>query len=383
MANAFSKKDFQETFDRAYQEKAPNFNEHLNIAVVGKVSTGKSSLLNAILERTRNNPLAEVGPTSGVTTSIIAYKLDENVLIIDCPGLDDIQKQNSTETKEFLDSIDLGIFIVTGSADASQKANFDELQSKCKKTFVVLNKIDEWDDLVDSARNDVVDQWKRTLGARKIYETCTKGFDPKMRKDADMDIRGVDDLRGEIFSFLKKEKKDILLAKHLKNKRPYAISIIVGAVIATAAEAFIPGSTAYITATQVVAIGSLAYLYTGEVLSKGSILGLMPEFIGQSLGTNAFLFLKSFAPPTGVLDVIAAAVAAVITFAMLAAVMWVFENGHSLKDKPELKEAFQKFMKIGDALKDALNSMSISDLTDKKSIAKIIQHFVESALAKP
>lgn len=36
-------------------------NQTLKIAVIGKVSAGKSSLLNAFFNRTRENPLAHVG----------------------------------------------------------------------------------------------------------------------------------------------------------------------------------------------------------------------------------------------------------------------------------------------------------------------------------
>lgn len=343
--------------------------------MVGKVSAGKSSLLNAILGRTREDPIAKVGAHSGVTTKVTAYKLDAQVLIVDCPGLDDVREENSAETKEFLESIDLGIFVVTGSADASQKSNFDDLKKSSKYAIVVLNKIDEWDDLEESAYESVIMQWKAALGIDKIFGTCTKGFDPKMRKSAPMDIRGVDELREEIFNFFNTMGKAILLARHLKGKENYALGIIGTAIAAVAGEAFIPGSAAYITATQVVAITSLNYLYKGEVLSKSSALALLPTFAGESLGTSAFLFAKSFLPPTLILDVAAAGIAVVITFAMLAAVKWMLENEHSLDEKEILKQVFNNFKKIGEELKKA----SINDLKDKKSIIQFVARLLAKA----
>ncbi|MCX7250969.1 MAG: 50S ribosome-binding GTPase [Burkholderiales bacterium] len=368
MSDNYSKEDFEKIFNEKYEEKVPDFENHINIALIGKVSAGKSSLLNAIFECTRDNPIAKVGANSGVTTKVTPYKLDEQVLIIDCPGLDDVRKENSKETETFLESIDLGIFVVTGSADASQKANFEDLKNSSKKPIVVLNKIDEWDDLEESAYNSVIEQWKSVLGIDKIFGTCTKGFDPKLRKGARMDIRGVEEVREEIFNFLKTEKKEILLAKHLKSKESYAIGIIGTAIVAVAGEAFIPGSAAYITATQVVAITSLNYLYKGEVLSKSSALSLLPTFAGQSLGTTAFLWAKSFLPPTFVLDIAAAGIAVAITFAMLASVKWMFENEHSLNDKELLKQAFNKFTKISEELKD----IKPEDLRDKKSVLMLL-----------
>lgn len=361
-------REFETLFDRAYEEQSPSFDDHVNVALVGKVSAGKSSLLNAILDRTREDPIAKVGANSGVTTKVTAYKLDTQVLIVDCPGLDDVREENSAETREFLDSIDLGIFVVTGSADASQKENFDDLKKNSKRTLVVLNKIDEWDDLEESAYDEVVNQWRAALAVDKVFGTCAKGYDPKMRKSAPMDIRGVEEVREEVFNFLNTEGKALLLARHLRSKEGYAIGIIGAAIVAVAGEAFIPGSAAYITATQVVAITSLNYLYRGEVLSKSSALALLPTFAGESLGTTAFLWAKSFLPPTLILDAAAAGIAMVITFAMLAAVKWMLENEHSLYEKDILKKTFANFKKIG----EELGGIKVEDLKNKKNLLALL-----------
>ncbi|MBI6652555.1 hypothetical protein, partial [Pseudomonas veronii] len=305
-----------------------------------------------------------------------AYKLDEQVLIIDCPGLDDVREENSEETVEFLKNIDLGLFVVTGSADASQAANFEDLKKSSSKVFVVLNKIDEWDDLQESAYEDVKEQWCKILGVDKVFGTCTKGFDPKMRESAPMDIRGVDELRTEIFVFLNTEGKALLLARHLRNKENYAVGIIGAAIVAVAGEAFIPGSAAYITATQVVAITSLNYLYKGEVLNKSSALALLPTFAGETLGMSAFLIAKSFLPPTLILDAAAAAIAVVITFAMLAAVKWMLENDHSLDEKDLLKKVFGDFKDIAGELK----ATKPSDLRNKANIIALISRLLKKSI---
>lgn len=370
-----AQEEFDDQFNKAYEEKAPDLDNHINCAMVGKVSTGKSSLINAIFERDRTDPIAEVGAHSGVTNKITHYKFGNEVLIIDCPGLDDVRAENSDETKNFLAHIDLGIFVVTGSADESQRANFEDLKRHVKNIIVVLNKVDEWDDLDESAYIAVADQWKSVLGTDKIFPTCTKGYDPKMRKDAPMDIRGVDELRQAIFNFLDLEKKSILFARHLKHKENYAISIISAALVSVAAEAFIPGSAAYITATQIVAITSLNYLYTGNAISKTSALLLLPTFVGENIGMNAFLWAKSLLPPTGIVDMAAALIAVVITFAMLAAVKWVLENGNNLDQSDKLKEGFLKFRSVGNAFKD----LSISDFKNKKAVYNLIRKLLSKA----
>lgn len=368
--------DFERVFNQAYQDSVPDFDGSVNIALVGKVSAGKSSLLNALFERDRDDPIAVVGSRSGVTTSIHPYQFEDKVLIIDCPGLSDVRRENSELTRKFLGSIDMGIFVVTGSADASQKESYDELKASCKNTIVVLNKIDEWDDLEDREMESVVDQWKDALQVNTVFRTCTKGFDPGLKKSALMDIRGVDDVLDTILDFLKREKKDLLLVRFLKSKEKYALSIIATAIVAVAGEAFIPGSAAYITATQVVAITSLNYLYTGEILSKGSALRLLPSFMGESLGTSAFLWAKSFLPPTLILDIAAAGIAVVITFAMLAAVRWMLVNGHSLDEREELKKAFKIFKLVGAELK----GMRIEDLKNRTAVLDLLGRLLKRAV---
>ncbi|MCT6976483.1 hypothetical protein M1734_23710, partial [Salmonella enterica subsp. enterica serovar Yoruba] len=90
--------------------------------------------------------------------------------------------------------------------------------------------------LQESAYEDVKEQWCKILGVDKVFGTCTKGFDPKMRESAPMDIRGVDELRTEIFVFLNTEGKALLLARHLRNKENYAVGIIGAAIVAVAGE---------------------------------------------------------------------------------------------------------------------------------------------------
>ena len=124
--SAFDGLDEKSFFDRVqakFVEQAPDLSQSLNIAIIGKVSSGKSSLINALLKLSRRKALeiAKVGAVSGVTKDLTILKLDEKVYLIDSPGLDDVRAENSEVTKNFLRHIDVGIFVVTGSSDASQK----------------------------------------------------------------------------------------------------------------------------------------------------------------------------------------------------------------------------------------------------------------------
>ena len=354
---------FNQQVDTAYAGQVPDFNKTLNIAVVGNVSSGKSSLINAILMRDRNNAVAEVGARSGVTTELNILRLnDERVRLIDSPGLGDIRKENSAITREFLKHIDIGILVVTGSADASQKQYFDELRTSCTRVFLVLNKCDQWDNYKSQALEDIKEQWKQCLGVDKIYAVCALGYDKQLPDDFPLDTRGVNELREDIEVFLDSEGKKLLLARHMSDKKSYAKGIIVGALAIVGFEALLPGKAAFITVTQVGAITSLHYLYTGKVLSKKAVWALLPVFAGQAAATTVFLFISSFLPPTGIVEVSAAITAISITSAMLAAVNFALAKGVELTSedsKDLLKDKFNEYFRI---VKAILKRIGLTDI---------------------
>jgi len=370
--------DFETAAQQKLDEIEASFNEKVTVAIIGKVSAGKSSLLNALFHKNKDDKLAEVGATSGVTTKVKRFKLGEKVEILDSPGLGDVIDENSAATRQVLLDIDIGILVVSDSADITQKKHYDDLKQHCKKVFVVLNKIDMYDKK-KSALKLVVDQWSEALGLspnEKIFQTCTDGYDPNYDADCELDIRGVDELRDSILDFLQKYGKDLILAREMDKKSILAKRVIYTALAAVAGEAFIPGSAVYISATQAAAIMSIHYIYTGEALSKKSALAALPLFASQSAGTNIFLWAKSILPPTGILDLAAAGIATVVTLAMLSTVNWVYENGYNLDDKTELKDRFNIIYKV---LKDIgpQEIFNIIKNRDVDAIKKLIEKFVK------
>jgi small GTP-binding protein len=373
-SNNSDEKEFWENVETQFEEKVQDFSKTLNIAIIGKVSSGKSSLINALLKLSRKKAIAQVGATAGVTTKLKIIRLDERVLLIDSPGLDDVRAENSQITREFLKHIDVGILVVTGAADASQKRYLDDLRSHCESSvFVALNKIDEWDDLEPSALEDIVNQWKQVLQAEKIYPVCSKGYDPKTKSGTPLDIRGVYWLREDIENFLGSKGKDLLLARHMGEKKSYAIGIISIALAAVTVQAFIPGSAAYIAATQASAIVALTYLYTGEILSSKASFALLPAFASEAVGTTLFLWVKSFLPPTGIVDVAAAVIAVSITLAILATINSILASGAKLEEEELLKSKFRTYRKQAET---ALKGLALTDLKDLPSLKAIIEKFI-------
>ncbi len=366
---------FSKELDAAIEERVSDFSQTLNIAVIGRVSCGKSSVINALLRRVRADQVSTVGAVSGVTTELTVLRLDDQVRIVDSPGLDDIVSDNSKVTRDFLRHVDVGIFVVTGSADAGQRKHLVDLRKVCDSVFVVLNKVDEWDRHAPSARDKVIDQWKECLRIEQIYPTCAFGYDPDLADEVPLDIRGIDELRTDMEDFLVERGKDLLLARHMGQKTTYALGIIAGALASVAGEAFIPGSGIYITATQAAAISALYYLYTGRVLSKQSALAIIPSFAARSAGASLFLAVKSFLPPTGVVDAAAAAVAVVVTFAMLMTINTMLANGHELHEHEMLKETFRDHRALA---RPAISKTSPDDWRDPAFWKKVIHDVMYS-----
>jgi small GTP-binding protein len=372
-SDSWDERDFWENVETQVEEKVQDFSKTLNIAVIGKVSSGKSSVINALLKLSRKKAIAKVGAEAGVTTKLKVLRLDERVRLIDSPGLDDVRAENSEITREFLKHIDVGILVVTGAADASQKKYLDDLRSHCDSVFVVLNKIDEWDRLAPSALDKVTTQWKEALQIQKIYPVCAFGYDPETPSGTPLDIRGVYWLREDIENFLGSKGKELLLARHMGEKKSYAMNIIAVALVAVAGEAFIPGSAAYITATQATAIASLHYLYTGEVLSPKAAIAVLPLIAAEAAGTTLFIWITSLLPPTGVVNLVAAGVAVTITLAMLATVNSILASGAKLEEEELLKSKFRAYRKQAET---TLKDLALTEIRDLPSWKGVIEKFV-------
>jgi len=357
--STFNENSFFKEATISFDEDTKHLSQTLNIAVVGKVSSGKSSLINALLMRGRRDAVAKVGVEAGVTTNLKIIKLDENVRLIDSPGLDDIKKENSDVTKAFLANIDVGILVVTGVPNESQKSVFDDLKQSCSAVFLALNKIDEYDVYSDEALSKVIEQWRTTLAINTVYPVCTFGYDPDLAPDTKLNLRGIEQLRNEIELFLDSKQKKLLLARHMSDKRKYAQGAIVSAIALVGVQAVLPGRAAFITATQLTAIAYLHFLYKGIHLSKASAFAVLPIFAGQAVATNVFLFFTSFIPPTGIIEVAAAVTAISITSSMLLAVNHVLSIGLDLKNGDVLKKKFNEYKNL---LTQLVKIKSISDL---------------------
>ncbi len=116
---------------------------HLHLAVFGRVSTGKSSLLNALIGEKR----FAASPLHGETrlSEMEAWKEEEagGVFLIDTPGLDEAGgEQREAMAKEVTGRADLVIFVVDGDITESELAALKTLLAQGRPVLLALNKSD-------------------------------------------------------------------------------------------------------------------------------------------------------------------------------------------------------------------------------------------------
>jgi GTP-binding protein Era len=116
---------------------------HIHLAAFGRVSTGKSSLLNALIGEERFT----VSPLHGETkqTSMQAWREEAagGVYLIDTPGLDEAGgEERERLAKEVAGRSDLVLFVVDGDITETELESLRTLLARGRPVIVVLNKRD-------------------------------------------------------------------------------------------------------------------------------------------------------------------------------------------------------------------------------------------------
>lgn len=116
---------------------------HIHLAVFGRVSTGKSSLLNALI----GEDMFAVSPLHGETRFSEMQPWEEiesgGVFLIDTPGLDEAGGEDrEIMAREVTQRSDLVVFVVDGDITESELTSLRTVVSQGRPVIVVLNKSD-------------------------------------------------------------------------------------------------------------------------------------------------------------------------------------------------------------------------------------------------
>jgi tRNA modification GTPase len=187
------------------------FREGMGVAIVGRPNVGKSSLLNALLQKDR----AIVTEIPGTTRDIIEEYLNINGLplrIIDTAGIreshDMVEIEGVKRSLKAIDEADLIIAVIDGS-EPLKKEDLEVIEKiKDKNTIIAINK------------SDLIGAEERKRGSSEVKDTLSPYASRTIRISA-MSGDGLGELKDEIFdSCLKnwKEQRDGIVITNLRHK---------------------------------------------------------------------------------------------------------------------------------------------------------------------
>ncbi len=161
---------------------------HIHIAVFGRVSVGKSALVNALLGEARFATSPLHGETREVQRGQWREYRDGNVLLIDTPGINEAGGEAREQlARDVARRADLILFVVDGDLTQIERAALTELVASGRPLLLVLNKVDRYS---AEERHQLIDALRRhTHGLLGEEDLVTAAADPApqwvIRVDAD------------------------------------------------------------------------------------------------------------------------------------------------------------------------------------------------------
>ena len=162
---------------------------HLHIAVFGRVSTGKSSLLNALIGEHR----FATSPLHGETRHSSIEKWSEveagGLFLIDTPGLDEAGgEEREAMAKEVAQRSDLVIFVLDADITDTELQSLRALLAYGRPVVVALNKVDLYTSSELAALQASIEQ--RVVGLVQPRDVIQVAAEPRARTLVEVDAAG-------------------------------------------------------------------------------------------------------------------------------------------------------------------------------------------------
>ncbi|MCB1778142.1 MAG: GTP-binding protein [Candidatus Competibacteraceae bacterium] len=191
---------------------------HIHIAVFGRVSVGKSALLNALLGETKFS----TSPLHGETTRAAHARWQEydagGVFLIDTPGINEIAGEEREQlAHDVAGRSDLVMFVVDGDITDTEIKALRQVKGVAQRLVLVLNKMDRYNQTDRDVLLKTLRQ--RTTGLIQPEDIVTASAQPAERIVILVDAEGnetetrrrpppdVNELRERIWDILKAEGK--------------------------------------------------------------------------------------------------------------------------------------------------------------------------------
>jgi GTP-binding protein Era len=154
--------------------------EEIHIAVFGRVSVGKSALLNALLSQTRFTTSPLHGETREVAMGQWSEYRDGNVLLIDTPGINEVEGEARERlAAEVAGRADLVLFVVDGDLTATERNALQLLEDRHLPVLLIFNKIDRYS---LQQQQEILESLKRhASGLVNEEDIVTASADPSLQ----------------------------------------------------------------------------------------------------------------------------------------------------------------------------------------------------------
>jgi GTP-binding protein Era len=285
-------------------------NDEIHIAVYGRVSVGKSALLNALLGESRFSTSPLHGMTRQVATGNWREYAAGNILMIDTPGINEVEGEAREQlAAEVAQRADIVLFVVDGDMTGTELEALRRLKTLGMPLLVVLNKADRYSQRqLEQIQESLASHLEGLVGQNDIV---TASAEPARQLVIRVDEEGretetsrqpaadVESVRNRLWSILENEGKSLaavnasLFAGHLSDevaarileaKRHLGSQLIRTYCLAKGiAVAINPVPVADLVAAAVVDVSMIIHLSRiyGLPINKGEARGLLKTIGAQ------------------------------------------------------------------------------------------------------
>jgi len=208
--------------------EAKRQSQRLEIVAFGTISSGKSSLLNALAGRDVFRTSAVGGTT--VTRSEIPWPAGDAIVLVDTPGLAEVRGESrAAESASAAKNADLVLFVVDGPLKDYEHELVEALARMEKRIVVCLNKQDWYDDRQrDELLGQIVEQVAPMMKAADVVAVRSRPVsrrrvhvlaDGSEEEEAATEPADISPLARRMMSIVERDGRELLLANLLLQSR--------------------------------------------------------------------------------------------------------------------------------------------------------------------
>ncbi|MFK8011213.1 MAG: DUF697 domain-containing protein [Marinicellaceae bacterium] len=148
-------------------------NQQVHIVAFGKVSSGKSSLLNALIGKKNFSTSPLHGETKVQQSSDWNQYNDQSMVVIDTPGTDEVDGEQRQQLAHNAAAIaDIVLFVIDGDLTQSQSRQLQLINQPNTQILLVLNKADLYtDDELIALKNSIKNKCEDIIHPNNILLT--------------------------------------------------------------------------------------------------------------------------------------------------------------------------------------------------------------------